>query len=405
MVSPKIFNSFFLGGFECSTHRRHDDRRLDLLASTKHDRLVANDYRQLADHGMSAVRDGLRWHLIEPSLGRYDWTSFLPMLRAAHDQNVQVIWDLCHYGWPDDLDIWQPQFVDRFARFAGAVARVVRDETGVVPFFCPINEISYFSWAGGDIARFHPLGKGRGAELKYQLVRASIAAIEAVRDIEPRARFVQPDPLISVTSSPWASTPEDRIEAENYRCAQYQSRDMLAGLLNPELGGKPEYLDIIGVNYYSDNQWMIGSLRSSDPDMAGPRPIQTIELGNPLYHPLRDLLIEIYGRYGCPLLISETGAESHDQAVWLRYVADEVRSAMACGVPLEGICLYPIIHYPGWLDDRHCECGLLGAADEQNRRSVDQGVADTLSREQRFFANLFQRSERREGPELAALCN
>ena len=28
----------------------------------------------------------------------------------------------CHYGWPDHLDIWRPQFVDGFARFAAAVA-------------------------------------------------------------------------------------------------------------------------------------------------------------------------------------------------------------------------------------------------------------------------------------------
>lgn len=147
--SPSLFNSFFLGGFECSSHSRQDGRRLDLLASTKHDRLAAQDYQQLAEYGIRAVRDGIRWHLIERSAGRYDWSSFLPMLHAARDGGVQVIWDLCHYGWPDEIDIWKPEFVERFARFAGAAARLVRDETDAVPFFCPINEISYFAWAGG----------------------------------------------------------------------------------------------------------------------------------------------------------------------------------------------------------------------------------------------------------------
>jgi beta-glucosidase/6-phospho-beta-glucosidase/beta-galactosidase len=388
--SPTLFNSFFLGGFECSSHRRQDGRRLDLLASTKHDCLVANDYRQLGQYGIRAVRDGIRWHLVERKSRHYDWSSFLPMLHAARDQGVQVIWDLCHYGWPDDIDIWKPEFVERFARFAQAATRLVRDETDAAPFFCPINEISYFSWAGGDIGRFHPLSKGRGAELKAQLVRASIAAIEAVREVEPRARFVQPDPLISVIAGPWGPDPSDRVEAENYRCAQYQGWDMLAGLLYPELGGKPEYLDIVGVNYYSDNQWMLGG-RTPDLEVTSSRPFQTIELGHPLYRPFREMLIDIYGRYGRPLLISETGAESAAQAVWLRYVADEVRSALALGVSVEGICLYPIIHYHGWADDRHCECGLLGMADEQDRRAVDEGVADTLRREEKFFANLFGR--------------
>ncbi len=393
--APSLFKSFFLGGFECSTHRRHDGRRLDIMASTKHDRLAAADYGQLSEHGIRAVRDGIRWHLIEHAPRRYDWASFLPLLHAARDQGVQVIWDLCHYGWPDDIDIWKPEFIDRFAHYAEAAARLVRNETDAIPFFCPINEISYFSWAGGDVARFYPLGKKRGAELKSQLVRASIAAIEAVRDVEPRARFVQPDPLISVAASPWCPLPEDRVEAENFRCAQYQGWDMLAGFEYPELGGKPEYLDVIGVNYYPDNQWLIGG-RTSELAAGGSRPFQTIELGHPSYRPFRELLIDIYGRYGRPLLISETGAESAAQAVWLRYVGDEVRSAMVSGVPLEGICLYPIIHYPGWMDDRHCECGLLGAADDQDCRAIDQGVAHTLAREQKFFANLFQRGQRDE---------
>jgi beta-glucosidase/6-phospho-beta-glucosidase/beta-galactosidase len=394
VFSPSLFSSYFLGGFECSTLRRHDGRRLDLIASTRHDRLVVQDYQQLTEHGIYSVRDGVRWHLIETSPGRYDWSSFLPMLRAARDNGVQVIWDLCHYGWPDDIDIWQPEFIHRLARFVTAVARVVRDETDSVPFYCAVNEISYWAWAGGDVARFHPLARGRGTELKHQLIRASIAAIEAVRDVDPRARFVQPDPVISVTVNPWCAGPGDRIEAENYRCAQYQSWDMLAGFIHPELGGKPEYLDIIGVNYYSDNQWMLGGQTA---DLEGPtRPFQTIELGHPLYRPFRELLVETYGRYGRPILISETGAESGAQLLWLRYVADEVRSALACGVPVEGICLYPIIHYPGWIDDRHCECGLFGIADDQHRRIVDHAVADTLSREQRLFENLFRRGQEQQ---------
>lgn len=392
--SPNLFSSYFLGGFECSTHRRHDGQRLDLVESTQHGRRVVKDYRQLTQHGIHTARDGLRWYRIERSPGRYDWTSFLPMLRAARDNGVQVIWDLCHYGWPDDIDIWKPEFVDRFARFAEAAARVVRDETDAVPFYCPVNEISYLAWAGGDVARFHPLGRERGTELKNQLVRAAIAAIEAVRGVDPRARFVHTDPLIHVVSDPYSSN--ERHEAENYRSAQYQSWDMLAGILCPELGGKPEYLDIIGVNYYGDNQWMLGGLTADVEQQSTGRPFRILELGHPLYRPFRDLLIETYGRYGRPILIAETGAESGSQAVWLRYVADEVRCAIACGIPVEGICLYPIIHYPGWLDNRHCECGLLGIADEQDRRAIDEGVANTLSREQRIFANLFRREPREE---------
>src|SRR5687768_13703997 len=112
MHVPNLLESFFLGGFECSTQRRADGRRLDLIESTGHGRHVVSDYAAARRQGLRVVRDGVRWHLIESHPGRYDLTSFLPMLDAAAATGVQPIWDLCHYGVPDHLDIWQPSFVD-----------------------------------------------------------------------------------------------------------------------------------------------------------------------------------------------------------------------------------------------------------------------------------------------------
>src|SRR5947209_4041192 len=122
MHVPRLFDSFFLGGFECASHVRDDGRRLDLIEACGHDRHVLSDYESLARRGLRTVRDGLRWHLIESRPNRYDFSSFLPMLRAAHSRGVQVIWDLCHYGYPEHLDAWRPSFVDAFARFARATA-------------------------------------------------------------------------------------------------------------------------------------------------------------------------------------------------------------------------------------------------------------------------------------------
>ena len=178
------------------------------------------------------------------------------MLRAAEEVGVQVVWDLCHYGWPDHLNIWRPGFVDGFARFAAAAAALVREESDRMPFWCPVNEISYWAWAGATVARFNPNARGRGAELKHQLVRASIAAIEALWSVDRRARIVHIDPVINVV--PRSSRPQSLRTAEAHRQAQFEALDMLAGWSWPGLGGRPEYLDVIGVNYYSDNQWFAG---------------------------------------------------------------------------------------------------------------------------------------------------
>jgi hypothetical protein len=378
VFSPSLFDGYFLGGFECSTHRCQDGRRLDLLAATQHDRAAAQDYRWMIRHGIRVVRDGVRWHLSETSPGCYDWSSFLPMLHASRDAGVRVIWDLCHYGWPDDLDIWTPAFGERIARFAGAVAELVRHETDAIPFYCPVNEISFWAWAGGEVGLFNPLARRRGPVLKDQLVRAAIAAIEAIWGVDPRARIVHADPVIHVVAR--RDRPQDRKQAEISRRAQFEAWDMLSGRLWPGLGGKPEYLDILGVNYYSNNQWFLGG--------------GTIERGRPLYRPFRDILAEVHQRYERPLFVAETGAEGAARVPWLRYVSGEVRSAVEAGNPVEGICLYPIADYPGWDDGRHCEVGLLGPLDDQGRRAVYQPFADELRRQQALFDDLFRHQGR-----------
>ena len=101
---------------------------------------------------METVRDGARWHLIERSPGRYDFSSLLPMVRAAREAGVQVVWDLCHYGWPDGLDVFRPELVDRFADVRprrGPAGRAPRRTSR--PSGRPVNEISFWSWAGGDV--------------------------------------------------------------------------------------------------------------------------------------------------------------------------------------------------------------------------------------------------------------
>ena len=82
------------------------------------------------------------------------------MLRAAQETGIQVVWDLCHYGLPDDLDIWSAAFVDRFAAFAGAAARVAREEGAGHGVWCPMNEMSFWAWIGGDRGHMHPGAKG-----------------------------------------------------------------------------------------------------------------------------------------------------------------------------------------------------------------------------------------------------
>ncbi len=364
------FHSFFMGGFECATHRRRDGRQIDVLAATGHAEKAAADYLLLQTASVRTVRDGLRWHLIEKSAGIYDWSSFLPMLDASIATGTQVIWDLCHWGVPAGLDVFSEEFVTRFAAFSGAVAELVRQRSGgdasPVPFYCPVNEISFWSWVGGDVKAFAPYREGEGSALKRQLVRASLAAIGAVRAVEPRARFVHAEPIINIVppSDSALATPQIVEAVKQHVAGQYEAWDMLRGDRNEELGGAPESLDILGVNYYWNNQWVHHGEHTPP--------------GHHQHLALHIMLRDLWQRYRRPIVITETGAEGQSGIGWLGYVAAEVRQAQRDGVKILGICLYPVMDYPGWDDDRHCSCGLIAVDDAWNARSLREDLVEEM---------------------------
>jgi beta-glucosidase/6-phospho-beta-glucosidase/beta-galactosidase len=295
-----------------------------------------------------------------------------------------VIWDLCHWGVPAGLDVFSEDFVRRFAGFAGAAARLVQQGTSAqspVPFYCPINEISFWAWVGGDVEAFAPHQTGRGPELKRQLVRASLAAMQAVRQVEPRARFVQAEPIIDIVPdrADVASSPQLASEVARHTAAQYEAWDMLRGDRDEDLGGAPESLDILGVNYYWNNQWVHEGERKP--------------LGHPDHRPLHVMLRDLWERYRRPILIAETGAEANAGVGWLGYVAAEVRQALREGVDVVGICLYPVMDYPGWDDDRHCHCGLIAVDEDWGRRRLREDLAQELQLQAKWMRSMREETE------------
>ena len=69
-----MFNSFFLAGFECTTGFNKDNRWIDQVYATQHDRFIDEDYGLVAEVGISAVREGVRWPVVDRN-GQYDFSS------------------------------------------------------------------------------------------------------------------------------------------------------------------------------------------------------------------------------------------------------------------------------------------------------------------------------------------
>ncbi len=351
-----------MGGFECSTHIDRSRRRQDFVHLTQHDRFFREDYERARSVGLRVVREGLRWHLIERgglpgahgpygSNGagrRYDFSSIAPMVDAAEELGITVINCLHHYGLPDGADPLHPDFPKQFADYAAAFAgwriqRVSRDR-----WYGAVNETSLFAFAAGEAAWFYPFYSGSGQEVKVAMVKAALAATDAIRTTDPQARFVTIDPIIHLVAPRGCPHLAERAERENR--SQWDAWDMSMGTQLPELGGGPRYVDVIGINCYPDGQ------KEQDTN-------NVLSLDDPRRRPFRDVLRECYDRYRRPIIIAESSARGDDRPQWLRYVVDECLAALAQGVDLQGICLFPLVDMREWQRGQNGPWGHLGLWD------------------------------------------
>lgn len=340
-----MFPGFVWGGFEGATHRRADRKRVDSVAGSGHDRWAGLDHALLRSIGIRMVRESLRWHLIEATPGRYDWDSARAQVQAALSNGMAVAWGLCHWGVPDHLDVMAPDWPRRFADFTHAAALWLHAEGVDTAAWVPVNEMSFWAWAGGETGGFAPHLHEQGDRLKRRLVAAHLAAVDALRAAGAHQPVLVCEPLIWVlprTNSALQARRAARIlEASFAAVAEILERD-------------PHAIDVLGLNFYAHNQWRIGGV--------------TIRPGERGYRPLRDLLADVRSRFPrLRLVLAETGREEPSGAAWLDAIAGEAAAARAAGIPLEAVCVYPVMDYPGWDNERHCPCGPIGV-DEHGRR-------------------------------------
>jgi beta-glucosidase/6-phospho-beta-glucosidase/beta-galactosidase len=334
-----IFPTFFLSGFECSTFLWKDRRRRDLVAETQHREHARADYERLRDLGIAVAREGIPWPMADRGGGSFDFSMLDAVVPAMQHARVTPIWDLCHYGYPDDADPFDDAFTDRFAAYCRAAAQQVARRFDGPYFFTPINEITFFAFCGGEwgwIAPYSQDRKGR-ERLRVALCKASIAGVKALRSVLPDARMIHVDPLVQVVAPPDRPDLKEAADHETF-VDTFMAWDILCGTAHPELGGAPEVLDIVGANNYSFGQM---EYREHGPHKA-------LLPGSPGIVPLCTLLERVWKRYRRPMVIGETSGMGAGRADWLRDVMCEAMAAVNEGVDLHGICLFPAVDMPDW---------------------------------------------------------
>ena len=126
---------------------------------------------------------------------------------------------------------------------------------------------------------------------------------------------------------------------------------------------------------------------------AGPLRRLEWHLDDPRRAPFASMLGKVWERYDRPMIVSETSHVGQGRPRWLDNVVDDVTLALAAGVPVQGICLYPVIDRPDWNDPGHWHnSGLWDAGSDAShpdaalQRRLHLGYAKSLRRAQRRVA-------------------
>jgi beta-glucosidase/6-phospho-beta-glucosidase/beta-galactosidase len=369
------FRSFLLAGFECSAPVTHEGRRLDLLAASGHDRCSLSDYEAIAKIGMRTVREGFQWSRIDLGGGGYDFSRYLPMLQAAKEYGVQQIWDLSHFDFPERLDPLSGEFVDAYAEYSKRVIEVLRRYTAETLYIVPMNEPSFFAWMS-ECGLWSPFLGQNSYLFKRQLVRGAVGAMKAIWSIDRNVRFIHADPFMY--RLPGRSDDlRDRKYCELFNeHTRWESWDLIAGRREPELGGRPEFLDIVGINYYLHNQQFAL-------DDGGKEPFfECLALDDPRRLTISDIIRQVHDRYGRPAVLTETGSYEENRPAWWDTILSQVRDTLEQKLPLYGVCSYPtldvtadagfVIPYSGLWD--------FAPDDPDCRRIPHQPTIDVISR-------------------------
>lgn len=356
-----LFNTFFVGGFECADHVNRSGERINLLKETQHDVRFYEDYQALAAIGIKTVREGICWSNVEKSPGIFDFSEVLNRIKGAEKLGIQIIWDLIHFGYPDGIFPTHPLFCQRFEQLCGAFSLFHKENSKQELFVVPINEISFLSWHSGEVRGTVPFAVNSGWDIKYHLCKAAILGIKMLKRTNPDCHIILVEPLVEIHAS------EQQRDVHELNENQFQAMDIIAGRICPELGGAEDYLEILGFNYYWNCQWQANAEPLDWPDTEQKR------------KPFSDMLQKAYERYKKPIFISETGHFGAGRAQWLDEITAECLIAQKKGVDLRGLCIYPVTDRPDWDSlANYCQCGIWDLDENSNRIPHQQYIDAVL---------------------------
>lgn len=357
------------GGLECTVNRVRDQYFSQMERNGHAERL--QDLERFASLGIRAIRYPVLWERTAPDgIDSADWSWSDERLPVLQQLGVTPIVGLVHHGsGPRHTSLVSPDFAEKLAEYAGAVAR----RYPWVEYWTPVNEPCTTARFSGLNGVWYPHDTSEQGFIRALInqCRAVVLSMRAIREVNPNAKLVQTDDL-----SRTYGTPEMAEIANFFNERRWLAWDMLCGKIDPghalwdyllENGaGADELLwfkdntcppDIIGVNYYiTSERWLDHRVeRYPESHRTNYRgvPHADIECPRVLATPtpgIGPLLQETWDRYGLPVAVTEAhiDANREDQLRWLVEIWNAAKKVQQGGADIRAVTVWALLGSFDW---------------------------------------------------------
>lgn len=344
------------------------DAYLDQLVTSGHQDRI-DDLDRIAALGIRTLRYPANWERIERN-GEFDWRWQDARMARLAQLGIDPVLHLLHHGsGPMQTDLLDPAFPERFAGFAGQVARRYPAVTRFVPINEPVTTARFSTLYG----LWYPHQRDLHDFLRavWHQVRAIWLGMRAIRQETPDAVCLLTDDYGRVHSTPML---RDQAAFENVR--RWLALDLLFGRVTPghrfwtllrdaevsqraihEIAAEPLENAIVGVDYYLTSERFLDERLERYPawthggnDRMPYADIEAVRVRAEGVEGAGKLLHETWKRYGRPVAVSEAflGAPRLDQVRWLQWVWAQAEGAKMSGVPVQSVTAWSLFGAYDW---------------------------------------------------------
>ena len=372
------------GGIECTVNRV-GNTFYDQMEMSGHQERV-DDLDRIAALGIRTLRYPANWERIERN-GVCDWRWQDERMERIGALGLEPVLHLLHHGsGPDGTSLIDPDFAERFARFAGRMAERYPWITCILPINEPVTTARFSTLYGV----WYPHLRDTDAFFRavWNQCRAIQLGMRAIRRVIPGAVCLLTDDYGHVHSTPRLSY---QAEFENTR--RWIGLDLLFGKVIPghplwpflrragislrsllDMAAEPLENAIVGIDYYVTSERFLdhrlerypawthgGNGREAYAD------VEAIRVRAEGIDGVGSVLTAAWERYGRPVAVTEAflGVPRSDQVRWLQNLWDAASTAGAHGMPVVSVTCWSLLGVCEWesLVTRRSESYESGAFD------------------------------------------